>query len=36
MSDGEKEQVDIPFYAWQCISICLKNENQINLIIKDE
>ena len=27
---------EMPFYAWECISICLKSGITINLIIKDE
>lgn len=35
-AESEQDQVEVPFYAWQCISICLKNGHTLNLIIKDE
>lgn len=34
--ETDETSYEVPFYAWQCISICMKNGHTINLIIKDE
>ena len=34
--ETDETSYEVPFYAWQCISICLKSGFTINLIIKDE
>lgn len=26
----------LPFYSWQCLTIVLKNQRQMNLVIEDE
>lgn len=34
--DGDDENLEIPFFAWECVSLQLKDGYDINLIIKDE
>ena len=34
--DGDDDNIDIPFFAWECISISMKSGHDINLIIRDE
>ena len=34
--DGDDQNLNLPFFAWQCISISMKDGYDVNLIIKDE
>ena len=34
--DEDDVNLEIPFSAWECISITLKNGHDVNLIIKNE
>ena len=33
---GDDDNLEIPFFAWECISISMRDGHDVNLIIRDE